>query len=74
MTDDVGEQTYEFCAPWIDGSIFAPRKLGLDLQRVGYRGLRLQPRDDAAAKEYDKAIGVATGTQYEGAKLFVACG
>lgn len=74
LTDDVGEQTHELCAPWIDGSIFAPRQLRLDLQRMGYRGLRLQPRDDATAKEYDEAIGVATGTQYEGAKLFVACG
>ena len=74
MTDDVGEQTDELCAPRIDGSILTPRKLELDLQRLGYRGLRPQPRDDAAAKEYDQAIGVATGTQYEGAKLFVACG
>jgi hypothetical protein len=35
LTDDVGEETDELRASWIDRSVFTPRER-LDLQRMGY--------------------------------------
>lgn len=74
VTHDVGQETYELCALRIDASLVMLSDRGLDLRRVDYRDLRLQPADDAAAKKCHETLRITADAEHEGSKSLVACG